>query len=197
MKLLTGRLPISHLSQCTKISKLLVFQFKLLHRRLATNNFLKKINLKDNDLCSFCQIEEETLIHLFWNCTVTSCFWHDLTQWLQNNEISLRSLELTSSLAIGIKLHAHFTSIHPTRRKKRFLKLGKALSLLRTNSSETTLEENLSNFKSPLRARLYPKNVIQTTLSEASFADRQCAQTEKSPQRNPAFCLTIPTISAF
>ena len=28
--------------QCTKISKLLVFQFKLLHRRLATNNFLKK-----------------------------------------------------------------------------------------------------------------------------------------------------------
>ena len=91
--------------QCTKISKLLVFQFKLLHRRLATNNFLKKINLKDNDLCSFCQIEEESLIHLFWNCTVTSCFWHDLTQWLQNNEISLRSLELTSSLAIGLKLH--------------------------------------------------------------------------------------------
>ena len=28
--------------QCTKISKLLVFQFKLLHRRLATNNFFKK-----------------------------------------------------------------------------------------------------------------------------------------------------------
>ena len=46
--------------QCTKISKLLVFQFKLLHRRLATNNFLKKINLNDNDLCSFCQLEEET-----------------------------------------------------------------------------------------------------------------------------------------
>ena len=31
--------------ECTKISKLLVFQFKLFHRRLATNTFLEKINL--------------------------------------------------------------------------------------------------------------------------------------------------------
>ena len=50
--------------ECTKISKLGIFQFKLLHRRLATNDFLKKIKLRDNDLCNFCQIEEETLIHL-------------------------------------------------------------------------------------------------------------------------------------
>ena len=50
--------------ECMKISKLRVFQFKLLHRRLATNDFLKKIKLRDNDLCNFCQIEEETLIHL-------------------------------------------------------------------------------------------------------------------------------------
>ena len=31
--------------ECTKISKLRVFQFKLLHRRLATNDFLKKIKI--------------------------------------------------------------------------------------------------------------------------------------------------------
>ena len=90
---------------CTKISKLLVLQFELLHRRLATNTFLEKINLKDNDPCSVCQIEEETLIHLLWNCTVTPCFWHNLRQWLHNNGTSLRSLELTPSLAIGLTLH--------------------------------------------------------------------------------------------
>ena len=28
--------------QCTKSTKLIIFQFKLLHRRLATNDFLKK-----------------------------------------------------------------------------------------------------------------------------------------------------------
>ena len=49
---------------CTKFTKLIVFQFKLLHRRLATNSFLTKINLKDNEQCTFCQNDKETLIHL-------------------------------------------------------------------------------------------------------------------------------------
>ena len=65
----------------------------------------KKINLNDNDLCSFRQLEEETLIHLFWNCTVTSSFWNNFKQWLLNNETSLRSLELMPSLVIGLKPH--------------------------------------------------------------------------------------------
>ena len=60
---------------CTKISKLIVFQFKLLHRRLATNSFLTKINLKDNKQCTFCQKDTETLIHLFWTCSVSTLFW--------------------------------------------------------------------------------------------------------------------------
>ena len=94
--------------ECTKISKLRVFQFKLLQRRLATNDFLKTIKLRDNDLCNFCQIEEETLIHLFWNCTVTSCFWHNFRQWLLKNETSASSLELTPSLVIGLKTHPLF-----------------------------------------------------------------------------------------
>ena len=59
---------------CTKISKLIVFQFKLLHRRLVTNSFLTKINLKDNEQCTFCQNDMETLIHLFWTCNVSPLF---------------------------------------------------------------------------------------------------------------------------
>lgn len=39
--------------QCSKIAKLLVFQCKLLHRRLSTNIFLKEINLIDSDLAVF------------------------------------------------------------------------------------------------------------------------------------------------
>ena len=60
-----------------------------------------------------------------------------------------------------------------------FLRLSK--DFREKNSSETTFEENLSNFKSRPRARLYKKNVIQATLSEVRFADRQFAliQTEK------------------
>ena len=60
---------------CTKITKIIVFQFKLLHRRLATNSFLTKINLKDNEQCTFCQNDKETLIHLFWTCEISTLFW--------------------------------------------------------------------------------------------------------------------------
>ena len=38
---------------CTKASKLIVFQFKLLHRRLATNDYLHKIGLRNDDICTF------------------------------------------------------------------------------------------------------------------------------------------------
>ena len=43
-------------------------------------------------------------------------------------------------------LHTHFTSCHPPNVKKEFVK-GEALRILRKNSSETTFEENHSNFK--------------------------------------------------
>ena len=59
---------------CTKSTKIITFQFKFLHRRLPTNSFLYKIAVKDNDLCSFCKEETDTLFHLFWECKVTSHF---------------------------------------------------------------------------------------------------------------------------
>ena len=54
--------------KCTKITIVIIFQFKLLHRRLATNAFLKKVGLKQSDLCTLCKTETESLIHLFWSC---------------------------------------------------------------------------------------------------------------------------------
>ena len=51
--------------QRTKSSKLIIFNFKLLHRQLPTNCFLKKVGLRDNDKCSFSNKETENLIHFF------------------------------------------------------------------------------------------------------------------------------------
>ena len=53
------KLPFS----CTKISKVIIFQFKLLHRRLATNDFLNKIGIRPDDLCAFCR--DENLLSIF------------------------------------------------------------------------------------------------------------------------------------
>ena len=63
----TYRLPFL----CTTETKLRVFQFMFLHRRIATNDFLFKIGLKQADSCSFCGEFTETLAHLFWYCSYT------------------------------------------------------------------------------------------------------------------------------
>ena len=41
-------------SRLTKEAKLLNFQFKFLHRRIATNSFLSKIGRSQSDKCYFC-----------------------------------------------------------------------------------------------------------------------------------------------
>ena len=55
--------------KCTKRTRLVEFQFKFLHRRISTNDFLTKIGIKDNPDCSFCNEELEKLTHLFWSCS--------------------------------------------------------------------------------------------------------------------------------
>ena len=57
------------------ILQLLKAEFKLLHRRLATNDFLNKIGIRENDICTFCRTEKESLFHLFCSCSETSFFW--------------------------------------------------------------------------------------------------------------------------
>ena len=42
-------------------SKLCSFQYKILQRILPTNKFLKLCNIRNNDCCSFCQKEIETI----------------------------------------------------------------------------------------------------------------------------------------
>ena len=49
---------------CTKETKLQSFQFKLLLRRIASNDFLYKIGVSSTDTCTFCEQNTETLIHL-------------------------------------------------------------------------------------------------------------------------------------
>ena len=91
---------------CTKITKLIVFQFKLLHRRLATNTFLTKVNLRDNEQCTFCKSEKETLIHLFWTCDISNRFWQGLKQWIINlGEPFAEIFNLSPFIVLGLKPH--------------------------------------------------------------------------------------------
>ena len=74
---------------------------------------------------------------------------------------------------------------------------GKALTLLRTISSKKIFEELIQNFKSHLRERGYPKNLVQRTLSEAQFKNRKLALLKKTTEKqtNLAFRYTVPPSS--
>ena len=73
---------------------------------------------------------------------------------------------------------------------------GEASRLLRTKSSKTTFEENITLFKQRLRYRGYLDNLIDKTLSEVNFSERMSAlqnkqKTRKNIYRNIALlCLT-------
>ena len=63
-------------------------------------------------------------------------------------------------------------SCQPPGVKKCFIK-GEALRRLRTDSSQTTLEENIKNFENRLIERGYPVPIVRKFLSEWSLADRK------------------------
>ena len=60
---------------CTISTRIRNFQFKFLHRRIATNTFLFKVGISDTALCYLCKTDKETSIHLFWECSVMKTFW--------------------------------------------------------------------------------------------------------------------------
>ena len=67
---------------CTHESKLRTFQCKFLHRRMTTNSYLFKIGIASDNLCSFCKERNETILHLFWECTFVQAFWNEIKQWM-------------------------------------------------------------------------------------------------------------------
>ena len=93
--------------------------------------------------------------------------------------------------------YTHFKSCHPPGVKKGFVK-GEGLRLLRTNSSEETFVENIRIFKLRLRARGYPNNLIDKTLSEVKFSDRKKAlkYNTRMQKKYIALCNPIQPICA-
>ena len=74
--------------------------------------------------------------------------------------------------------YTHFSSCHAPGVKKGFIK-GEALRLLRTNSSKTSFEEKIKNFRSNLRVRGYPDKLVNKVLAEIEFKNRKSALQQK------------------
>ena len=73
----------------TQNTKLQWLQYRINQRILGTNTFLYKIKVKDNAFCTFCQEDEETIEHLFWNCESVQASIDEIDSWLLSNGVSI------------------------------------------------------------------------------------------------------------
>ena len=63
--------------KCHKITidtQLRWFQLRILHRILPTRRYLHICKIIDSPICLLCKNHDETLCHLFWECTIVQIF---------------------------------------------------------------------------------------------------------------------------
>ena len=85
-------------SKYTKSTIVIEFQFKFLHRRIATNQFLHKVDIKNDSKCSF--------FHLFWSCRKTDSFWNSISAQLTPSNVFTESDKM--NIAIALRNHTIF-----------------------------------------------------------------------------------------
>ena len=73
------------------------FQYKCLNNILYLNLSLFRMGISESPLCSYCQLQNETVQHLFFDCEVSKALWSELKNKFSNN-ISLPSLDLQSAV---------------------------------------------------------------------------------------------------
>ena len=80
------------------------FQFKLIHRILVTNKMLHDWKLRDSNLCSFCNSQPETIVHMLWECSAVQNLWTSLFQWLE--QITETNIQFNEKeVLLGIEDH--------------------------------------------------------------------------------------------
>ena len=72
------------INQSTKIAKYRAFQFRCLNGLLTFNDKLVHYGISQTNKCTFCYLEKETIIHLFWECKITKQILADIVQYAGN-----------------------------------------------------------------------------------------------------------------
>ena len=76
------------------------FQLRVLFRIIPTNRYLHIRKIKDNNHCSFCLIDIETISHLLWSCPHSQTIWKRLEAQLKRGNDQCRNLNLTEKMIL-------------------------------------------------------------------------------------------------
>ncbi|KAH3883935.1 hypothetical protein DPMN_007905 [Dreissena polymorpha] len=77
------------------------FQYKYIHRIIATNKYLFKCKLSNSNLCDFCSENIETIEHLFWECKHIQPIWNQLISFLEQHQLNVKLSFLNVSFGIN------------------------------------------------------------------------------------------------
>ena len=90
-------------------TKIRTFQFKFIHRRIATNEFLCRIGVKSSPMCNFCNQESQDLLHLFCHCPVVKKFWNEVNTWLCELDVLVFPLSMID-ICFGVQSRNDFVN---------------------------------------------------------------------------------------
>ena len=121
-------------------------------------------------------------------CACSSCF--------ETTEYTCLRCERLKKKKKNLFLKCTRTSNQQKLSKTGYIK-GEASRLLRTKSSKTTFEENITLFKQRLRNRGYLDNLINKTLSEVNLRERMSALQNKLKTRKNILIEVCYGISPF
>ncbi len=65
---------------CSRQTTIQTFQYKIIHRILACNEWLNNINIKICNTCSFCN-DKDTISHFHIDCNSNHFFWKSWAKW--------------------------------------------------------------------------------------------------------------------
>ena len=65
------------------LTKMRFLQFKLLHKKFVTNIKLNQWSSEISPNCFYCNVQLQTMLHLFVECTRVKTLWHNLECWIK------------------------------------------------------------------------------------------------------------------
>ena len=80
------------LYRITNITKFRDFQYRLLLNKIYTNDVLSKWGVVTQDKCEFCEKNNQTLSHVFWECEVVQGIWAYITETMNIASLSINSV---------------------------------------------------------------------------------------------------------
>lgn len=92
--------------RATRETKLQSFHFKVLHRTIPCNVYLKQLRIKPSDWCHCCD-ESDTIVHFFYRCAKVRPFWKAVCVWFRDADDLYLDKLCASEFIWGLPAPAH------------------------------------------------------------------------------------------